>query len=106
MAQHEIIKLFEDIKMRIFFDDKQEQWYICIIDVIQALTDSKDAAQYIKRMRQRDKELNSVWGTICTPHQFKASDGKLHAVIAQHYKTPYVSFNLSPARKQSLSNNG
>ena len=99
MAQHEIIKLFEDIKMRIFFDDKQEQWYICIIDVIQALTDSKDAAQYIKRMRQRDKELNSVWGTICTPHQFKASDGKLHAVNCATLQNTLRIIQSVPSKK-------
>ena len=29
-------------------------------------------------MRQRDPGLNSVWGTICTPHQFLSSDGKRH----------------------------
>ena len=99
MAQHEIIKLFEDFKMRIFFDDEQEQWYICIIDVIQALTDSKDAAQYIKRMRQRDKELNSVWGTICTPHQFKASDGKLHAVNCATLQNTLRIIQSVPSKK-------
>ncbi len=27
-------------------------------------------------IRKRDPELNSVWGTICTPHQFISTDGK------------------------------
>lgn len=67
MAEHEAIKLFEENKMRVFFDDVAEKWYICINDVVQELTDSKDVVQYVKRMRQRDPELNSVWGTICTP---------------------------------------
>ena len=80
MAQYEIIKLFEESKIRVFFDDVEEKWYFCINDVIQTLTESKDPVQYIKRMRQRDGELNSVWGTICTPHQFASTDGKMHAV--------------------------
>ena len=67
MAEHEAIKLFEESKMRVVFDDVAEEWYFCILDVIQVLTESVDPAQYIKRMRQRDAELNSVWGTICTP---------------------------------------
>ena len=99
MAQEEAIKLFEDIKMRIFFDDEQEQWYICIIDVIQALTDSKDAAQYIKRMRQRDKELNSVWGTICTPHQFVSTDGKKHAVNCAPLEGIFRIIQSIPSKK-------
>ena len=80
MAEHEAIKLFEENKMRVFFDDVEEIWYFCINDVVGALTGSNDIPQYIKRMRQRDPELNSVWGTICTPHQFASSDGKMHAV--------------------------
>jgi hypothetical protein len=28
-------------------------------------------------MRQRDSELNSYWGTICTPLRLKAFDGKM-----------------------------
>ena len=80
MAEHEAIKLFEENKMRVFFDDVAEEWYFCILDVVQVLSESVDPAQYIKRMRQRDAELNSVWGTICTPHQFASTDGKMHAV--------------------------
>lgn len=31
-------------------------------------------------MRARDAELDSVWGTICTPHQLVSTDDKKHAV--------------------------
>ena len=99
MAQHEIIKLFEEIKMRIFFDDIEEKWYFCINDVIQALTDSSDPAQYVKRMRQRDNELNSVWGTICTPHQFESSDGKLHAVNCASLQDTLRIIQSIPSKK-------
>ena len=78
MATHDLVKLFDDRKVRVFYDDESQLWYFCIADVVEILTESRDVPQYIKRMRQRDQELNSVWGTICTPHQFKSSDGKLH----------------------------
>ena len=80
MAQHDLIKFFEENQLRVYYDDITEQWFFCINDVVEVLTDSVDVVQYIKRMRQRDAELNSVWGTICTPHQFVSSDGKKHAV--------------------------
>lgn len=99
MAEHELVKLFEEKKMRIFFDDVQEQWYFCILDVVQALTDSVDPAQYIKRMRQRDSELNSVWGTICTPHQFESSDGKLHAVKCASLRDTLRIIQSIPSKK-------
>ena len=72
------IQLFAGKQIRIYWDDAEEKYYFCIIDAVEALTDSTDPKQYIKRMRQRDPELNSVWGTICTPHQFISSDGKRH----------------------------
>lgn len=52
------------------------EWWFAVMDVVEVLTDSTDARQYIKKMRQRDPELNSNWGTICTPLQLIASDGK------------------------------
>ena len=72
------IQLFADKQIRTYWDDDKELHYFCILDVVEALTDSNDPKQYIKRMRQRDPGLNSVWGTICTPHQFISSDGKRH----------------------------
>lgn len=72
------IQLFADKQIRTYWDDDKELYFFCIVDVVEALTDSNDPKQYIKRMRQRDPGLNSVWGTICTPHQFLSSDGKRH----------------------------
>ena len=55
----------------------KNEWWFSIADVVEALTDSADVRQYIKRMRSRDKELNSYWGTICTPLEMKAKDKKI-----------------------------
>lgn len=50
------------------------------MDVIEILTDSDDPKQYIKKMRQRDPQLNANWGTICTPLEMVAQDGKKRKV--------------------------
>ena len=52
------------------------EWWFSIIDVVEALTDSTDTKQYVKKMRQRDPELSSYWGTMCTPLELIAPDGK------------------------------
>jgi len=36
------------------------EWWFVINDVIEALTDSIDSAQYFKRMKQRDQELSKL----------------------------------------------
>ena len=55
---------------------QNNEWWFSITDVVEALTDSADVKQYIKRIRSRDSELNSYWGTICTPLAFVTSGGK------------------------------
>ena len=70
------IKLFEDRRIRYAWDEEKEEWFFSISDVVEALTDSADPKQYIKKMRARDESLNSNWGTICTPVQMRGLDGK------------------------------
>ena len=76
------IQLFEGKKVRIAWDAEQEKYYFAVADVVQVLTDSTDVKQYIKRMRARDPELNSRWGTICTPTRMMAADGKFYKTQA------------------------
>ena len=54
-----------------------EQWFFSVVDIVAALTDSADPKQYIKKMRQRDPELDAYWGTVCTPLDLPAPDGKI-----------------------------
>ena len=76
MTQKQSLQLFDNYKVRIVWDAEAEKYYFSITDVVQVLTDSVDVKQYIKRMRTRDLELNSKWGTICTPVVMLAPDGK------------------------------
>ncbi|MGM9724069.1 MAG: BRO family protein [Prevotella sp.] len=82
MAKKEIIKLFEEKKVRTVWDDKEEKWYFSIVDVVAVLTDSADPKQYIKKMKSRDECLKSNWGTICTLVRLISDDGKRHKEMA------------------------
>jgi len=70
------IKLFQDNQIRSVFNESDKKWYFAVADVVQVLTGSKDVKQYINKMRTRDNELSSNWGTICTPLEMIAKDGK------------------------------
>lgn len=76
------IALFENKKIRSVWVEAEEEWYFSVVDVVEALTDSADPKQYIKKMRSRDSELNGNWGTICTPVEMIAADGKRRKVQA------------------------
>jgi prophage antirepressor-like protein len=68
--------IFEEKEVRRVW--RNEKWYFSVSDVVQALTDSNDVRQYIKKMRTRDAELSRNWGTICTLVQITSKDGKKH----------------------------
>jgi DNA-damage-inducible protein D len=59
----------------------QNKWWFSVTDVVQILTDSDDVKQYIKKMRTRDAELSVNWGTICTPLDMIAKDGKQRMIV-------------------------
>ena len=82
MDENNSIQLFEDRKIRTAWDEEQEEWYFSVQDVIAVLADSSDPKQYIKKMRARDPELSANWGTICTPVQMPAADGKMRKIQA------------------------
>jgi DNA-damage-inducible protein D len=42
----------------------QDEWWFSIVDIIYALTDSKDPKQYLNKMRQRDEGLAKGWVQI------------------------------------------
>lgn len=82
MDENNSIQLFEDRKIRTAWDEEQEEWYFSVQDVVAILSESTDPKQYIKKMRARDPQLSANWGTICTPVQMLAADGKQRKVQA------------------------
>ena len=68
------IALFEEKEIRKTWQNNK--WYFSILDVVYALTDSKDPKQYIKKLKLRDTEIQNNWGTICTLLEMMAIDGK------------------------------
>ncbi len=82
MDENNTIQLFEDKKIRTAWDEEREEWYFSVQDVVAVLAESSDPKQYIKKMRARDPELSANWGTICTPVQMIAADGKMRKIQA------------------------
>ena len=53
------VVLFEEQQVRRVWH--AEAWWFVIADVVAVLTYSVDPVQYLKRMRQRDSQLNEVF---------------------------------------------
>ena len=76
MVKKQAIQLFEEKKVRTVWDDEQEKWFFCVVDVVEVLTDSKNPTDYIKKMKKRDPELSKGWGQIVTPLSVQTAGGK------------------------------
>ena len=79
MAQEEAIKLFENTKVRIVWDDEKEKYFFSIVDVIQVLTDSVDyqsARNYWKVLKNRLTKEGNESVTNCNQLKLLAADGK------------------------------
>jgi len=93
------IKLFESKQVRIIWNETEEKWYFSVQDVVEILTDSSDVKQYIKRMLSRDEQLKLNWGTICTPVQMTAADGKKRKIQAADLKGIFRIVQSIPSPK-------
>ena len=80
------IKLFESKKIRSVWNEEEKKWYFSVQDVIEVLTETPNAKDYIKKMKKRDDALNSNWGTICPLVEMQAADGKMRKVQASDKK--------------------
>ena len=76
MTQKQAIQLFEERKVRTVWDDEAGKWYVSIVDVIAVLTESKDAAAYWRKLKQRLKAEGNETVTNCHTLKLKAQDGK------------------------------
>ena len=99
MIKIDEIKLYENNKIRSVWDEEKEEWFFSIVDIVGVLTDSKDPKQYIKKMRLRDPELNSKWGTICTPVVMIAKDGKYRKTNASDIQGIFRIIQSIPSPK-------
>ena len=80
MNKKQEIKLFEEQKVRMEWDDEKEKWFFSIVDVCAVLTESKDyltARKYWNKLKQRLKEEGNETVTNCHQLKMKAADGKM-----------------------------
>ena len=99
MSDIERIQVFEDSSIRTAWVEEEEKWYFSIIDAVGFLAESKDPKQYIKKMRSRDPELGAKWGTICTPVEMLAPDGKRRKTMAADLEGMFRIIQSIPSKK-------
>ncbi|MCK4386707.1 MAG: Bro-N domain-containing protein [Candidatus Pacebacteria bacterium] len=77
----------------------KNEWWFSVADVVEALTDTVDAKDYIKKMRKRDKELNFYWGTNCPLLEMIAKDGRKRKITSANTEGIFRIIQSIPSPK-------
>ena len=72
-----ISNLFEGNEIRSIWDSKKEEYYFSVVDIIGALTDSKEPRKYWSVLKNRLKKEGSELTTNCSQLKMLAPDGKI-----------------------------
>ena len=78
MTQQNAIKIFEDRKIRSAWNEEEEEWYFSVVDVVGVLTDSPNANNYWKVLKNRLKKEGNESVTNCNQLKMQSSDGKYY----------------------------
>lgn len=92
------IVLFENRQVRRYYDSENEIWYFSVVDIVEALTESVNPTDYLKKLRKRDTELGSYIGTNC-PQVEMLSNGKKRKTLAGTAKDIFRLIQSIPSPK-------
>ena len=77
MSKDNAIQLFENNKVRTVWNEDQEKWYLSIVDVVKALTDSSNPNNYWKVLKNRLKKEGSQLVTNCNQLKMQSIDVRM-----------------------------
>jgi len=89
--------VFQDKEIRrIWYND---EWYFSVVDVIAALTGSKDARKYWNKLSQRLRKEGSEMVTFCHQLKLKSSDGKYYSTDCANTEGIFRLIQSIPSKK-------
>lgn len=78
MTKDDSIRLFNDHRIRVIWDDEQEKWFFSIVDVVAVLTESQNPRKYWSVLKTRLKREGSQLATNCSQLKMLSADGKYY----------------------------
>jgi hypothetical protein len=78
MTKENAIRLFQDQKVRVQWDEEKEKWFFSIVDIIGILTDSPNPRKYWSVLKSRLKQEGSQLTTNCSQLKIQSVDGEFY----------------------------
>ena len=99
MQEKNTIKLFHNKKVRVKWDEDEEDYYFSIVDVVEVLTESVNPTDYLKKLRKRDELLGLYLGTNCPQIKMLTNTGKQRITLAGNTKDIFRLIQSIPSKK-------
>ena len=95
------IKLFEGNKIRSVWDNEKEEWYFSVIDIVGALTESKNPRRYWSDLKRKMKDEEGAIQLYEKIVQLKleSSDGKMYNTDVADIQGIFRIIQLIPSPK-------
>ena len=79
MTKETAIRLFQDQKVRVLWDEEKEKWFFSIIDVIEVLTGTDRPRKYWSDLKSKLKKEGSELSEKIGQLKLQSSDGKFYS---------------------------
>jgi DNA-damage-inducible protein D len=73
---------FQEKRIRRHYDEAKDIWYFSMVDIVEALTDSKNPTDYLKKLRKRDATLGEYLVATCPLIEMETATGKKRKTLA------------------------
>jgi len=98
MEENKSLVVFQDKKIRRIWHENE--WYFSVVDVIEILTESKDAKDYWYRLKKRELESSEIeLSTFCRQLKIQSSDGKFYETDCANVKGMFRLIQSIPSPK-------
>jgi len=77
----------------------KDEWYFSVVDIVEALTDSANPTDYLKKLRKRDKEIKTYIGTNCPQIEMLTTTGKKRKTFAGNTENIFRIIQSIPSPK-------
>lgn len=77
MTKNEVIKIFNQQKVRTHWDDDAEKWYFSVVDVVAILTESDRPRKYWNDLKAKLTEEGGQLSAKIGQLKMRAEDGKI-----------------------------
>ncbi|MDP2364471.1 MAG: BRO family protein [Ignavibacteria bacterium] len=95
-------KLLYNKKIRTVWYGRRHKDYYCLNDVVKALTNIKDAKNYLKQMRQFDDKLGKKWWRFVIPLEMDTAGGRQKVMCTDTEGLLFIIENMRSSDKTVL----